>query len=289
MVVKIGTFGNDLLIGSNAADSLQGSFGNDELRGLDGDDVLAGGGDHDTLKGGAGDDGLFGDGGNDTAVFSTASDVEVDLVAGVASSSGLGDDTLSSIENVRTGDGDDLVYGDEVANILTTGNGNDEVYAGDGNNIITTGAGNDSVVGGDDDDVIIGGGNADALYGGEGSDLIDGGNGNDLVDGFEGVDLLIGGGGADRFFFRLDDSGVGSGNRDEVTDFSQAQNDVIDLALFGSFSFIGESEFSAPDQIRFSHSGGDTIVGINTDGNAGAEMQIELSGIVNLTAGDFLL
>lgn len=289
MVVKIGTFGNDLLIGSNAADSLQGSFGNDELRGLDGDDVLAGGGDHDTLKGGAGDDSLYGDGGNDTAVFSTASDVDVDLNTGVASSSGLGDDTLFSIENIRTGDGNDLIFGDDFANILTTGNGNDEVYAGDGNNIITTGAGNDSVVGGDDDDVINGGGNADALFGGEGSDLIDGGNGNDLVDGFEDVDVLSGGAGADRFFFRLDDSGVGSGNRDEITDFSQAQNDVIDLALFDTFVFIGENAFSAPNQIRFSHSSGDTVVAINATGNSGAEMQIELSGIINLTAGDFLL
>jgi CSLREA domain-containing protein len=33
MVIKVGTFGNDLLIGSAAADTLLGSFGNDELRG----------------------------------------------------------------------------------------------------------------------------------------------------------------------------------------------------------------------------------------------------------------
>ncbi len=87
---------------------------------------------------------------------------------------------------------------------------------------------------------------------------------------------------------RLDDSGVGLGNRDEITDFSKAQNDIIDLAS-DSLVFIGESAFSAPDQVRFFHSGGNTIVAINTAGNSGAEMQIELAGVINLAAGDFLL
>ena len=43
------------------------------------------------------------------------------------------------------------------------------------------------------------------------------------------------------------------------------------------------------DQVRFSHSGGITIVAINTAGNSGAEMQIELAGVINLADGDFLL
>jgi hypothetical protein len=34
---------------------------------------------------------------------------------------------------------------------------------------------------------------------------------------------------------------------------------------------------------------GNTIVAINTAGNTGAEMQIELAGVINLTAGDFML
>ena len=43
------------------------------------------------------------------------------------------------------------------------------------------------------------------------------------------------------------------------------------------------------NQARFSYSGGNTIVSVNTAGNSGAELQIELAGIVDLTAGDFLL
>ena len=254
--------GTDLLVGTNGADSIIGSFGNDELRGLDGDDVLSGGGDHDTLKGGAGDDSLFGDAGNDTAVFSTSSDVTVNLMTGGSISSGLGDDTLSSIENVRTGDGDDTIFGDGFANILTTGNGSDEVYAGDGNDIVTTGAGND---------------------------LLFGSWGNDVLNGGGGLDMLTGNTGADDFVFNLGDSGVGAGARDEVTDFSQFQNDDIDLTGFGGLDFIGNSGFSAAGQVRFFQNGGDTIVAINTVGNSGAEMQIELFGIINLTESDFLL
>ena len=88
MVVKIGTFGNDLLLGSNGADTLQGSFGDDTLRGFKGSDVLVGGGDDDTLEGGKGSDSLYGDAGDDhldggsgvdKAVFNTAGDVEVSL------------------------------------------------------------------------------------------------------------------------------------------------------------------------------------------------------------------
>ena len=99
---------------------------------------------------------------------------------------------------------------------------------------------------------------------------------------------LTGGSGADDFVFWEGDSGVGVGNRDKITDFSKADNDDIDLSEFGGLAFIGQSDFSAADQVRFVHSGGDTIVSINTVGNGGAEMQIELAGIVNLAAGDFI-
>ena len=95
--------------------------------------------------------------------------------------------------------------------------------------------------------------------------------------------------GADEFVFWNGSSGLGAGNRDIVEDFSKAENDKIDLEYFYGMDFIGQGNFSAPDQVRFSHSGGNTIVAINTAGNSGAEMQIELAGVINLAAGDFLL
>ena len=114
------------------------------------------------------------------------------------------------------------------------------------------------------------------------------GAGNDDLDGGYGLDVMTGNAGADDFAFGAGGSGVGDGNRGEITDFSQAQNDDIDLSAFGGLDFIGGSSFSAADQVRFFHSGGNTIVAVNSVGNSGAELQIELAGIVNLAAGDFL-
>ena len=266
MVVQIGTFGNDLLLGSNGADTLQGSFGDDTLRGFKGSDVLVGGGDDDTLEGGKGQDSLYGDagddhldggGGTDTAVFNTAGDVEVSLQTGTATSN-LGDDTLELVENVTTGDGDDTIYGNGAANVLLAGNGDD------------------------------------GLGGSNGNDTLDGGGGNDWVNGGKGVDIVTGGTGEDSFGFYADDEygtdgGVGAGNRDIIMDFSQAQDDVIDIGDIADFSFIGQSAFSSVSQVRYFHSGGDTIVQVNHDGSGGADLEIQLEGIINLNASDFIL
>ncbi len=70
-----GTSGNDLMLGSNLADTIDGSGGqdcilgggnNDTLRGSGGDDVLLGGPGDDYLSGGAGTDVCYGGPGNDT-------------------------------------------------------------------------------------------------------------------------------------------------------------------------------------------------------------------------------
>ena len=156
-------------------------------------------------------------------------------------------------------------------------------------NMIYGGNGADELGGGAGDDLIFGGAGADYINGEEGDDVADGGDGNDEILGGDGVDRLTGGGGADKFVFENGDSGVGAGSRDIVEDFTKAQNDKIDLHFFDDLDFIGDSAFSAPDQVRFIHSGGNTIVRINTVGNTGAEMEIELSGVINLAAGDFLL
>jgi hypothetical protein len=74
-----------------------------------------------------------------------------------------------------------------------------------------------------------------------------------------------------------------------VTDFSTVQGDDLDLTAFGGLAFIGQDIFSAPDQVRFIHSGGNTLVQLNTVGSSGMEMEIQLNGIVNLGAADFVL
>jgi hypothetical protein len=106
------------------------------------------------------------------------------------------------------------------------------------------------------------------------------------------VDVLTGSTGEDSFGFYADpeygtDGGVGAGNRDIITDFSQAQNDIIDI---GDLDFIGQAAFSSVNQVRYFQSGGDTIVQVNHSGAAaGADLEIQLEGIINLNGSDFVL
>ena len=83
-----------------------------------------------------------------------------------------------------------------------------------------------------------------------------------------------------------------------IHDFHHAEHDHIDLhAIDGStsqrgtqaFSFIGQKAFTAEGQVRSFFEGNHTVVEVNTAGHSGAEMQIQLDGHVNLTAGDFFL
>lgn len=54
------TFGDDILTGSERADTMRGLSGDDTISGLGGDDILYGGEGHDILYGGAGNDTLIG-------------------------------------------------------------------------------------------------------------------------------------------------------------------------------------------------------------------------------------
>ncbi|MFA3921096.1 calcium-binding protein, partial [Ruegeria hyattellae] len=56
---------NDVIVGTNGADSFDGGAGNDSIEGLGGDDMLTGGNGNDTLRGGSGSDYLEGGAGND--------------------------------------------------------------------------------------------------------------------------------------------------------------------------------------------------------------------------------
>ena len=70
--VLVGNSGTDGLYGGAGADQLEGGSGHDLLEGGEGQDSLIGGYGDDTLKGDAGNDVLTGDSGTDTAVFDGA-------------------------------------------------------------------------------------------------------------------------------------------------------------------------------------------------------------------------
>jgi hypothetical protein len=107
-VTLIGGSGNDLLQGTNVADSLDGGTGNDTLRGGDGNDTLTGGTGTDALIGQEGNDWLLGGDGNDTLI------------------GGVGNDTLSG------GNSNDLLIGGFGDDSITGDSGNDKAIGGQG-------------------------------------------------------------------------------------------------------------------------------------------------------------
>jgi Ca2+-binding RTX toxin-like protein len=142
---------------------------------------------------------------------------------------------------------------------------------------------------------VTGGAGANTFTGGAGNDTLDGGSGNDTLAGGIGADRLTGGSGSDHFLFSAaSDSGIGAGNRDVITDFATS-GDRINLSAFaGTFVFraggAGEANFTgvAP-QVAFQHSGGNTLIFADSNGDGLTDFQIELIGTIALTSGMFVL
>lgn len=136
--------GANQITGSTVDNRLDGGAGNDVISGNDGNDVLVGGDGDDTLRGGNGADKLIGgtgldifDGGDgfDTGDFSYSTATwTLDLQQGKALSSGT-TETLTSIEGLIGGTGNDVLIGNVEANQLEGYLGNDTVTGGAGDDI----------------------------------------------------------------------------------------------------------------------------------------------------------
>ncbi|SMP00543.1 DUF6923 family protein [Shimia sagamensis] len=227
--VLSGGSGSDVLFGSAGDDTLSGGSQDDELSGGSGVDVLRGGSGDDTLSGGGGADQLQGGSGND----SLTGDQGADQLSGSS-----GDDTLNG-----GGDADELVGG-SGHDALNGEAGNDSLSGGSGDDALDGGAGDDNLRGGVNDDVLIGGEGRDSLRGDSGNDVLSGGAGRDYLSGASGNDTLDGGAGGDRlylgsgsdvasggdgadtFIFRSDDL---DGAQDSILDYSIADGDRLDL------------------------------------------------------------
>ncbi len=172
--IVVGTEGNDVI------SSTKFSGTHDLIYAGSGDDVITTSGHH-MVTAGSGDDTLsidalgWIDGGDgvDTLVIDSPDSVTVNLSTndesvawGVAGQEytfvGAGyNKSVSRFENVTAGVGDDILQGDEQANILRGEAGADQLHGG---------AGNDKLVGRDGDDLLKGGAGSDILNGGSGSD-----------------------------------------------------------------------------------------------------------------------
>ncbi len=228
-----------------------GSLKSDTLLGGDGADFISDAASFvgDTLDGGLG---------SDTLDYAASFDaVNVNLATNAASGGGASGDMISNFENLTGSAFADTLTGSSLANIIKGGDGND------------------------------------AILGGAGADQINGGG---------GVDVLTGEGGPDRFnYTAVTESGIGVGSRDIITDFlvgtdkinvSQLDANAIGGTADDSFTFIatrGAAFTGAPGEIKFFTQNGNTVVAFNLNADTVAEFQIELTGIVDPTAGDFIL
>lgn len=313
--------GEDLIVGEANLNYLYGDAGNDT--------IVVNGINH--AYGGSGI------GGNGNDIITIAADIEGggnggagnDLIRisaeSVGASGGAGNDRIEvngSETYVHGDDGNDrIISHDGFWSSLDGGAGNDTIFihsspeypgasydpvdhtavGGAGNDTITAyvmGAringddGNDTLTG--SDDATLG---ADYLYGLAGNDVIVGRAGNDKIGGGTGLDRMTGGTGNDQFDVRLNDTGVGLGKRDIITDFQHGADDILlaridaNVGKVGdqAFTFIGVKAFTGAGQLRFFHEGDHTVIQASTDADRAAEFELQLSGKIALTAIDFVL
>ncbi len=219
------------------------------------------------------------------------------------------DDPRSMIEDANGGSGDDVLTGNRIANRLSGGDGNDRLLGragGDslhgnagadvlcgqrGSDKLYGGAGNDRLRGDAGYDLLKGGDGDDLLVGGRGNDKLDGGDGRDILRGCDGVDLLTGGDGADLFRFNKISESPAEGGYDLILDFAVGV-DRIDLSRMVDaplvFRGFGDHVGQAPDVI-LRHVDGDTRVLADLDGDAQSDLRIDLTGMLDLGATDFIL
>ena len=263
-----GNSGNDLLLGENGADSLYGVYGDDTLQGGEGDDLLDGFDGNDWLQGGGGLDTLDGGNGIDTADYSISNYPGfVDLAGGTAFFPGFYTETLISIENVRMGGGDDIIFGNERANRIESGAGADFILGGKRADRLFGGSGNDTLGGDDGADRLNGQEGNDQLLGGRGGDTLNGGAGGDALNGYGGYDRLNGNGGDDTLRGEAGNDILRGGGGSDVLDGGPGRDELTGGAGPDRFDFSG----------NFGH---DTIAGFS----AWNQEDIDISGLAAITS-----
>jgi serralysin len=276
------------------------------------------------IIGGAGADTISGNGNTRIGFWSSPAAVRVDFAQGFASD-GFGTvDRIAGVNQVQASDHNDTLYGSNApyesfrgraGNDFIDGRGgtdrgdylnspsgvNVNLEAGtalDGYGTIDTLVRIEDVRGSRYDDVI---------KGDKGANVLDGGAGSDRLTGGLGIDRMSGGLGGDVFRFETaTDSGNSWETRDTIIDFVKGQ-DKIDLStidasavlagnnafLFrGTGSWFGSNPAGELRYMQFDRAGTAndyTVILGDTDADGPSEFQIELKGLLALTASDFVL
>ncbi len=190
----------------------------------------------------------------------------------------------------------DLVAGTALADVIWGRGGDDTLFGFQGRDKIHGGAGRDKLTGGAGNDLITGGSGNDAMLGGEGRDYMLGGAGRDIQ---------TGGPGRDRFDYNfLTDTGKTTASRDVITDFQHGADRIDLYSLDANWKTAGNGKFIWIGLTGFTRQAGElhavsinaagtsndkTIVEGDINGDARADFQIEIKGLIGLTALDFVL
>lgn len=141
------------ILGTDAADSLNGTGDSERIRGLGGNDFINSNGGSDTLLGGAGNDQIAGS---------------------------------SDHDFIDGGTGNDTLFGNGGEDTLIGGSGNDSIFGGSNSDTILGGVGNDTIFGnGGGDDINSGTGNDTVWLGGEATVTLEVGAGFDTINNFQ--------------------------------------------------------------------------------------------------------
>jgi len=233
--------------GGQLNDNLTGDALGNLLRGFNGDDVLIGLGGADVLDGGAGVDTAFYDEKTQAVVVTLNGAADAVVTVG-----GVAEDTLRNIENLVGGHGNDVLTGDDQANLLDGSTGNNALHGGGGDDILMAGGGDDLFDGAGGVDMVTfatseGGvtvdlgrsgvqntgqgmdtlasievveGSAwdDALTGDNTENGLIGGAGQDWLQSLNGADVLSGGDGHDSVWGGAGDDVLDGGMGDDTID-----------------------------------------------------------------------
>lgn len=272
-LVGNGDAGNDLLIGSSVADTLNGGVGNDFVAGAKGNDRMIGGTGNDTLAwaDGDGSDRISGNAGIDTVA------VQGSLAQGdsfVLNQQG----NLAIFNRINLGQFQLTV--DTAEQFSVSGEGGHDFF--DVNNLNNTSLNLVSFSGGAGNDTLTGGGTQTRLVvnGDAGNDVFIGGSAHDILIGGAGNDTLTGGGGADGFTFNAPYQGV-----DTITDFGIADSIRVLATGFGGGLVAGATIAAAQFRIgagaadasdRFIYNNNNGNLFFDSDGIGGAA-QVQLA------------
>ena len=247
---------------------------------------------------------VFGGDGADHYIISDAT-TQISEVFGDGS-----DDTVSSTISYHLGDALEILVLLDSASINGVGNSYNNILSGNsGDNRLIGSFGLDTIAGDFGNDRLFGGFDADRLTGDDGDDVLNGGAGNDVLYGGDGDDTVIGGAGKDQMlgdqgadvfvFASIAHSGALTTSADSILDFVKG-DDLINLSAIDAnttnaaandaFAYIGSATFSASaGQLRWMQTATATIVQLDVNGDTVADCTIRLVGLINLTAGDFIL